>query len=309
MTVIIQVGIMSLLIGVGFLCGKVKIITAESSKCLSDLALKVATPALLIASFQKDLSPEKLAGLGWACVLALAAFVVCIGAGYLTIRAGGDRDKQAIERFSAIYSNCAFMGIPLINGIYGEEGVFYLTAFYALFNILVWSHGAIMMNGGGGLKSLLHALKAPALISVFVGVILFLCQIRLPDFILQTLTYAGNLNTPLGMLVAGATIAWTDLVKALKKGKIYYISLIRLLVIPVIVIFLVQLFPCDPIIKGVTVASAACPTATICTMFAVSFKKDSLYASEIFAVCTVLSMATLPVVMWLFELISQALGA
>ena len=304
MTVIIQVGIMALLIGLGFLCSKVKIIPAESSKCLSDLALKVATPALLITSFQKELSPENLAGLGWACVLAVAAFGVCIGVSYLAIRSKDNRDKQAIERCSAMYSNCAFMGIPLIHGIYGEEGVFYLTAFYALFNILVWSHGAIMMNGGGGLKSLLHAVKAPALIAVFVGVILFLCQITLPDFLLQTLTYVGNLTTPLGMLIAGATIARTNLGKALKKFKIYYVSLVRLLVIPVIVIFLVQLFPCDLTIKGVTVAAAACPTAAICTMFAVSFKKDSLYASEIFAVCTVLSMATLPAVMWLFELIS-----
>lgn len=292
---------MSLLIGLGFLCSKLGIITEGSTKCLSDLALKVATPALLIISFQKDLTPETLTGLGYAALLAMIASAVSIVTGYLAVRGGKNRDRLAVERLSVMYSNCAFMGIPLIHGIYGEEGVFYLTAFYGLFNLLVWSHGVIMMQGNWGVKSLLGALKRPALLAVLVGICLFLCQITLPDFINQTLSYAGSMTTPLGMLVAGATIARTNLLKALKKGKIYYICALRLLIIPLLTILLFRLLPCNMVIMGVNVAAVACPTAAICTMFAVSFDKDSLYASEIFAVCTVFSMATLPLAMWFFE--------
>ena len=193
------------------------------------------------------------------------------------------------------------MGIPLINGIYGDEGVFYLTAFYALFNIAVWTHGVIMMKGETGVRQVLKALASPALIGIVIGAALFFLQISLPDVIKQALDYAGSMTTPLGMLVAGVTIAQTNLPGALKKLKIYYISALRLIIIPVLTIVLFLLFPFDETVMGVTVAAAACPAATICTMFAISFNKDSLYAGEIFAVSTVLSAVSLPLIMWLFD--------
>ncbi|MBD5115408.1 MAG: AEC family transporter [Ruminococcaceae bacterium] len=297
---------MALLIAVGVICQKTKIIGNEVNKGISDIALKVSTPALLVSSFQQELNAERLQRLGYAALLAVIAILFAAVLGYLCIpkvrnRSKDDNGRLSIERFSAIYSNCAFMGIPLINGIYGDEGVFYLTAFYALFNIAVWTHGVIMMKGETGVRQVLKALASPALIGIVIGAALFFLQISLPDVIKQALDYAGSMTTPLGMLVAGVTIAQTNLPGALKKLKIYYISALRLIIIPVLTIVLFLLFPFDETVMGVTVAAAACPAATICTMFAISFNKDSLYAGEIFAVSTVLSAVSLPLIMWLFD--------
>ncbi len=309
MEIISRIIIMALLMGVGIVCQKTKIINNETNKGISDIALKVATPALLVASFQQELNSERLQRLGYAALLGAIAIVFAVIMGYICLPKGKKYNedgsgKLAIERFSAIYSNCAFMGIPLINGLYGEEGVFYLTAFYALFNIAVWTHGLVMIKGEAGLKQTLKALTSPALIGIVVGAVLFFLQITLPDVIKQTLDYAGSMTTPLGMLVAGVTIAQTNLLGALKKVKVYYISALRLAVIPVLTILLFLLLPFDGMVMGVTVAAAACPAATICTMFAISFNKDSLYAGELFAVSTVLSAGTLPLVMWIFDLIN-----
>ena len=304
MEIISRIILMALLIAVGVVCQKTKIINNEINKGISDIALKVATPALLVSSFQQELNGERLKRLGYATFLGIAAIALAIIISYICLpkrKKGDDGGKLVIERFSAMYSNCAFMGIPLINGIYGEEGVFYLTAFYALFNIMVWTHGLVMMKGETGLKQTLKALTSPALIGILVGAALFFLQITLPDVIKQALDYAGSMTTPLGMLVAGVTIAQTNLLGALKKFKVYYVSVLRLIVIPVITVFLFLLLPFDETVMGVTVAAAACPAATICTMFAISYNKDSLYAGEIFAVSTVLSAATLPLVMWLFD--------
>ena len=311
MEIILQIIIMAILIVVGAVCYKTRLITNAVNKGISDIALKVATPALLVSSFQKELNVERLQRLGYAALLAVIAIVFAAVLGYLCNpkgknRPADDNGRLSIERFSAIYSNCAFMGIPLINGIYGDEGVFYLTAFYALFNIAVWTHGVVMIKGETGVRQVVKSLASPALIGIAVGAALFFMQITLPGVIKQGLDYLGSMTTPLGMLVAGVTIAQTHLLGALKKGKIYYVSALRLIVIPVLTILLFLAFPFDETVMGVTVAAAACPAATICTMFAISFNKDSLYAGEIFAVSTVLSAGSLPLIMWIFDAVNLA---
>lgn len=312
MEILFRIIIMAILIAVGIICYKTKIITNEINRGLSDIALKVATPALLVSSFQRELNKERLSRLGYAALLAVIAIVLAAVIGYVAVRRGknapkDDNGRLSIERFSAIYSNCAFMGIPLINGLYGEEGVFYLTAFYAIFNIAVWTHGVVMMKGETGVRQAAKALASPAIIGIVIGAMLFFLGIALPNFIKETLDYAGSMTTPLGMLVAGAAIAQSDLLKALRKGKIYWICALRLIIIPIATVGLFMLLPFDETVMGITVAAAACPTATICTMFAISYNKDSLYAGEIFAVSTILSALTLPAVMWVFGLAADML--
>lgn len=129
MEIILQIVIMALLIGAGVICQKTKIITNEVNKGISDIALKVATPALLVSSFQKELNGERLQRLGYAALLGVIAIILAAVLGYLLVPKGknghdNDNGRLSIERFSAVYSNCAFMGIPLINGIYGDEGYF-----------------------------------------------------------------------------------------------------------------------------------------------------------------------------------------
>lgn len=298
---------MAFLMAIGVICCKTKTITKDVSRGLSDIALKVATPALLVSSFQCEPDPERMTRLGYAAVLAVLAILLSAAIGYLAVRRGknypkDDNGRLSIERFSAVYSNCAFMGIPLINGLYGEEGVFYLTAFYAVFNIAVWTHGIVMIKGGTGVKQVFKALSSPALIGIAVGAAFFFFGVTLPDFIKEALDYAGAMTTPLGMLVAGAAIAQTNLAAALKKGRIYWVSALRLVIIPLAVIGLFKLLPYDETVMRITVAASACPAAAICTMFAVSYNKDSLYAGEIFAVSTALSAITLPLVMQLASL-------
>lgn len=309
MEIILRILIMAFLIAAGIVCYKAKIITNEVSRGLSDIALKVATPALLISSFQREPQPEEMKRLGYAAILAVLAILLSAVIGYLAVRRGknypkDDNGRLAIERFSAIYSNCAFMGIPLINGLYGEEGVFYLTAFYAVFNIAVWIHGIVMIKGDTGIRQVLKALSSPALIGIAIGIMLFFFGIALPDFIKQTLDYAGAMTTPLGMLVAGAAIAQSNLAAALKKRRIYWVSALRLIIIPLATIGLFKLLPYDETVMGITVAASACPAAAICTMFAVSYNKDSLYAGELFAVSTTLSMVTLPLIMQIMKLLN-----
>lgn len=123
LTILKQTIIMLILITVGILCSKTKIISKESNKDLSKFVLQVVNPVMIFMSYQTDYKPELVKNLLLTFVLSLGAYAVTILLVYLLIPSKKGREIE-VERFSAIYSNCGFMGIPLVNALFGMEGVF-----------------------------------------------------------------------------------------------------------------------------------------------------------------------------------------
>lgn len=300
--VINQIIIMFLLIITGFLCFRFHLITAEVNKNLSALVLKLINPVLIFTSYNMEFKIEYLNGLAITFLLAVASHLIAILLAQGFIR-NPQRHDVPVERFTVIYSNCGFMGIPLINGLFGSQGVFYLTTYIAVFNILVWTHGVILMKGKSDARHFMNAVKTPAIIATILGLILFVSQLALPKVLLSALNYVGSMNTPMAMLVAGATIAQTDILKSFLKVRNYYIAAIKLLVVPLAVLLLLRLFPIDHTILLTVVVASACPAATTGTLFALRYGKNSLYASELFAVSTILSIATLPLLIFIAGLL------
>mgnify|MGYP000947963888 CR=1 FL=1 len=293
--------IMLLLIIVGILCFKIGIITPNGRKDISSLVLSVVNPIVILLAYQKEFEMRLLKGLIASLVLSAIAFAVAIVVSNLLIRRK-DGCETDIERFSAIYSNCGFMGIPLVNALFGSEGVFYLTAFLTVFNLLIWTHGIIQISGVRSLNSLKKALLSPSIISIAIGMIFFLARISLPNIVYQSLDYVAMMNTPLAMLVAGATIAETNVLNAFKNIRIYWITLIKLAIIPLILLAIFRFISVEDTVKLTVITAMSAPTATMCTLFCLRYDKNSKYASEIFAVTTLISTATLPLVIWLAEL-------
>ncbi len=291
-----QAFIMLMLILVGAGCFKLHILSKASVSELSGLVLKVVNPIVILMAYQREFKPELVQNLGWTFLLTAISYGIAYAVAYLCIR---DREgrETVIERFSSVYSNCGFMGIPLVMAMFGYEGVFYLTAFLTFFNALVWSHGVMQMSGERSLKSLVKVLTSPAIIAIVVGMVLFFCRITLPELVSEALEMVGSLNTPLAMFVAGATIAQTNLPGVMKKPRIFYVALLKLLVIPLLCIAVFRFLPADPTVEMTVIAAAAAPSAAICTMMSLSYNRNAAYASEIFGVTTLLSVATMPLMM------------
>lgn len=295
MIVLNQVIIMTLLILAGIICYKTNIISSEASKSISSLVLMVVNPIVIIVSYQVDFDKKLLKGLLLALVFSVISMAVAIILSHIFLRKKSER--LSLERFSCVYSNCGFMGIPLVNGVYGAEGVFYLTAFMTVFNILVWTHGVFIMKGEFRGKMIVQAVKTPAVIATVLGFVLFILKISLPQTLFQTLSFLADMNTPLAMIAAGVTIAQTNILKSLKNVRLYLVSLISLIAVPAVTSLILCFIPADSVVAGTVILASACPAAATGTLFAIRFKKDSFYASELFAVTTLLSIATLPVVM------------
>lgn len=300
MVILRQIVIMFIILLIGFGCSMKGLITKEGNKQLSAVALHIVNPLLIFMSYQSDYSSKLLRGLLWSFLLSGLSFAVTIGLSTLLIKK--KRPEHDLERFSAVYSNCGFIGIPLIRGIYGAEGVLYLTAYITLFNILIWTHGLMTMKGSKDMKSFLNSLKAPSVVAVFIGLIFYLLQIRLPDFLHTSLQYVSDMNTPLAMLIAGSAAAQTNLVKALKNSRLYIVATLKLAVLPLAAMALLHFIPAPHMVQMVVLIASACPVATTGTMFAIQYDKNPERCSEFFAVTTLLSGLTLPVVTMLGEM-------
>lgn len=293
--VLYQIAVMFILIALGFFLYKKRVFTRRGCDQLSELVLTAVCPVLIFVSFQKEPEPRLIKGLVIALGLSAVSHIVTIALG--TVFFGKRRgENRSVERFAAAYSNCAFMGIPLIEAVYGSDGIFYLTAYIAVFNLLSWTHGVMAMTGKSSFKSAVNALKAPAVIATAAGLVFFFLRFRLPDIVMQPLNYIASLNTPLAMLISGMTIARSDPAAALRKPGIYLVCLVKLLLGPMLAVLLFAPLPVDPIVKNTVIISTACPTATITVMFAARYGKNAVYASELFAVSTIFSAATIPLV-------------
>ena len=303
-TILNQTIIMLILIAIGVLCAKTKLISETSNKDLSKFVLQVVNPVVIFMSYQKPYKAELAKNLLLTFVISLCAMTIMILFSYLLVRKKEGREFE-IERFSSVYSNCGFMGIPLVNALFGDEGVFYLTAFITVFNLIVWTHGVILVSGEKDFKQVVKVFYSPTIISIFLGLITFFFEIRLPDTAVSALSFIKDVNTPMAMIVSGVTIADTNVAKLLKKPSIYYISALRLLIIPVILSAILSNIPMDEKVRITVIVAASAPPAAMCTLQCVRYGKNSLYASEIFAFGTILSVATLPVVVKLTEYIGR----
>ena len=288
-----QTIIMFIIVVIGALCYKLKIINDEGKKQLSALVLNVVNPLLIFLSYQTDFRTDLLEGLIWSAAMAAITYIMFILLSLVLFRNKEGREA-AIERFSTVYSNCGFMGTPLIFGVFRSEGVFIQNGFITVFNLFVWTHGIMTINGENDGKSFLKAFRAPAVIAVAAGLICFFFQIKLPEIPFTALNNVAEMTTPLAMIVAGASIMSAGIIKSIKNLRVYLITAVKLLIFPAIGFLAVMWLPSADIVKLITLIEIACPTATIGTMFAIRFNKNSQYSSQIFAVTTLLYAITLP---------------
>ena len=304
-TIFGQTLIMLILIGAGVICAKTKLISEASNKELSRFVLQVVNPVVIFMSYQKPYKAELARNLLLTFVISAAAMCVLILLSYLLVRKKAGREYE-IERFSAVYSNCGFMGIPLVDAIYHEEGVFYLTAFITVFNLIVWTHGVILVSGHRDFRQVVKVFYSPTIISILLGMAAFFFSISLPKTVLSALGYIRELNTPLAMIVSGVTIAATNVPKLLKKWRIYYVCLLKLLVLPLIIgIPLALMNSIDGTVRMTVLIAAAAPPAAMGTLLSIRYGKNSVYASEIFTAGTILSVGSLPLVVKATEYLTK----
>lgn len=286
-----------------FICYKIKLVDQNGNRSVSNLLLMVVNPLLIITVYQgTDYDPDMVRGLLLAFIAAFFAHIIGIVVSTVLIRPSSGTDCS-IERFNSMYSNCGFIGIPLINSVLGSSGVFYLTAYMVVFNLFSWTHGVILMEKKCSLKNMKRGVLSPMFLSTIAAVALFFLRIRIPSVVLDSMDYVADMNTPLAMMVAGFSVAQADLGRMLRNARIYFVSFIKLILIPLLMIGVLKLMALPAEVSATVLVGAACPAATTGTMMAIRYRQNYTYSSELFSMTTVLSVVTIPAVVFLSEII------
>ncbi len=294
-----QVLILLIILTIGFVAGKTGIIAGGASKKLSELLLYVTNPMLVLGSFFFEYSADKMKNALLVLLLGSGFFLFSILISAILYRNYNSLVKP-ILRFTAVFSNCGFMGLPMMKALFGDEGVFLGSFYISAFNLFVWTFGLAMFSGSNGKvnirTSLKNALLNPAMIAVYVGVVIFIFRIPVPAVISQALKYVGDMTLPLSMLIIGALISTAKVSTLLNDVKVYYASAVKLILLPLAAYGIFSLIGAPKMVTSVVVTAVAMPIAANTTIFAEMFDKDSVFASKVVTLSTILSIFTAPLI-------------
>ena len=293
-----QVLILFILIGVGAVCAKTKLLSKDAVRCMANIVLLLATPCVIIRSFQRQVSEELLQGLGIAALAAVGVHILGIALAHLLCR---DKDdiRRRILRFGAVFSNAGYMALPLQFALLGDEGVFYGAVYVAIFNLTLWTYGVAVMGEGKKSLSLKKLLVNPGLIGVVLGMVILFSGVTLPEIVSAPIDHLANLNTPLPMLIIGYYLAGTNLKTALKDKGSYLTIALRLVVIPVVTLGALWLCGVRGTVLVSAVIGASAPIATATTMFATRYNRDPELSVNLVVLSTLLSVITMPLIVGL----------
>ncbi len=298
-----QVIILYLIVAVGFAADRLHIFTQETAKRSNDLLFYVITPAVIIQSFMSMEFDVKTAGSFAVAFLCMAGTLT---AGILLAMPFFRKDGEngLVFKYAVSYGNMGYMALPLCQALLGAEGVFYCSAGVVAFNILSFTHGIRLMTKGDK-ESAFNPKKLilnPGVISVLIGLPLFVFDINLPAVVESTVGHISNLNTPLAMVFLGTYIANSDLKSMFKEKNNYIVMLLKLVVLPLIMICAFKLCGITGTMLTACVISASVPSATNTVMFAAKYGKDTGTASKAVAFCSVASVLTMPVMIALSKI-------
>lgn len=292
-----QVAILYLIVAVGFIADRIGIFKQTTAKLSNDLLFYVITPVVIVQSFlNMEFNKETISLFLLAFVCMFTTLVVGIFIVIPFFRK--DKENSSIYKYAVSYGNMGYMALPLCQSLLGSEGVFYCSAGVVAFNILSFVHGIWLMKKGTendeGFKIKTIILN-PGVLSVAVGLPLFISGLELPEIINGAVTHIANLNTPLAMIFLGTYIANSDLKAMFKQKQNYLVALLKLLVLPAIMFAIFKLIGLSGTIITACMISASVPSATNTVMFAAKYGKDTGVASTVVAFCSLLSVLTIPV--------------
>ena len=293
-----------LMIFMGFLIVKAKLLNSEDSKILSIIVLYLIIPCVIINAFQVDYTPQTVKGL----LIALAGSVMTQVILLIVVSIlGRVFHLNEVEVASIYYSNSGNLIVPIVMFILGKEWVLYGCVFMSVQLVFIWTHCKKIISRESTYDWRKIVLNIN-MISIAIGIVLFLTRIHLPAIINNTLSAVGSMIGPASMIVTGMLFAGMDFKQIFANKRVYFVSFFRLIIVPVIALFLIK---CSQLSKFssngnklmmIVFLAIITPSASTVTQMCQVYGNDSQYASAINVVTTLLAIVTMPLMVMLFQI-------
>lgn len=301
-TIINQVLILAIVMAIGFYARKKNIIDEKVSKGLSNLLMEITLPMLIISSFNYKYSKDMLYGSIKIFCYSIVIHLILIALSKLLLHKH-EIDEQKVLRAVMIFSNCGFMGYPVVESLYGSVGVFYTAIFNVAFNLFIFGYGTMLFSGKKDKNTIKFAVTNHGSVAVYIGLFIFIFSIQIPSPIYKAINMVGSMTTPISMIIVGSMIANQNILEILKEKKIYYISLLRLIIAPIITILFLKLINAENLLTSICVMIEAMPGAVMVVVFAEKFNGDVNTASKSIFITTILSIITIPLIYMCLQLV------
>ena len=281
-------------IAAGYLANKLHIMGGETDQKFTKLILTITMPAMALGAVATS---EELPDLGELLGL-LEVAVAFYGVSFLLAAIlprflGGTRSQQSVWRFAISFSNVGFIGIPVSTAFFGETGMLYAVILMLPFNVLSYALGPLMLTGGFRNFSW-KKLCNPAVVSALVALIMTLLRLHPPMVIGECLEFVGDMTPPLSLLVIGSSLAGLPIGRVFASGRLWALSAIRLLVLPLLLYWVLKAVGLEGLGLGVSVLQIAMPVAANGTMLAMEYGGDVESMAQATFLTTLCSMLTVP---------------
>ncbi len=285
----------------GYIAAKTNIFNQQAIKCLSAYLTKIGIPIALILSINLPYSTQRLMDLGVMMVgmTVVTAVGVCVGLVICFLRKIPLRETGAWVACGA-FSNSIFMGRPILLSIYGEEGMFALAALMFTFNVLCFTVGIYLLGLGDpekkrSLKQMLRTIMLNnGILGAVLGFILFLFSIQIPQPLLVGMEMVNGTLSPVGMIIIGYSLAQNRIRDLFIDHRVYLVSFVKLLAMPLLSFLLLKKFIQDPVLLGVLCIGCAMPTANSMSALSTQMDNHPILCSKLTFGSTLISILTIP---------------
>ncbi|WP_308575755.1 AEC family transporter [uncultured Fusobacterium sp.] len=320
-----------IIILIGFIFTKKKILSEVTAENLSKIILFLAIPALSYNAFMQDMDSEKLnqsmSLLIWSIIIHLALIFISS----IIFKKYGKSEKDVL-RMITIFGSTTVFGIPVIQAVYGDLGAMYASVFNLPYRALLYTYGYITISEVKLKKENIgKVISNPVIVATFLGMGVWIFQKYLPQisinengivrsygilridktayWLFKPMQYLAALNAPLSWLSIGITLAGVPLGETLKSKISWKYSILKVSIIPMVLIsifvglkFIVG-YEISYIAVATIVIMMATPAATVIATYAINFRKEPLLVSSCSLASSILAVLMIPAFIVLVEIL------
>ena len=303
--------VMFLLMVVGFVAKKANVVPDNTATVLSRLENNFFVPALMINTFMKYCTVDSLKenySLILYSVLALAlAFVLCHPLARLFEK--NDRYRQNVYKYIFIVGNFGFLGNAVILDLFGDATLYNYLLFTLPIQTLVNTWGlAIMIPKSDTHTSVLSRLKTPIFFSIVIGALLGLTGLGrdgvMPAFLSGAIGNCASCMGPVAMILAGFVIGGYDVRKMVTSKRIYLITFLRLILLPVVMLSFLALCGADLRVLTFALFVYATPSGLNAVIFPAAYGGDTYTGASTAMVSSTICILTIPLLYALLTVIA-----
>lgn len=288
-------GSLFIMILAGLVLKKLGILDAQGRRTLTDLCIDIVIPCNILKSFLVPLDRSVLTAA--AAVLAVGFLVqfLCLLLNQCLYRRCPDAQKKVLQ-YCTLVSNGGFLGNPVAEGIYGLEGLMYASVYLISMRIVMWSAGTtyfVADKKTDRRQVIKNVLTHPCLVAVYLGLVLMLTGLPLPQMVTVAVKSIGSCNSALTMFIIGMILDDVPLRTLLGKTTGLY-SVLRLGLLPLLAYLVCLPFGLSGAARGVSVLLTGMPAGATAAIFAARYGSDAPFATRCVVLSTLLSMVTLP---------------